>query len=97
MIGTKDGGRSPFVPVTLEDQQDVVSESNYWKLKYIDSPKLQKNKVKVIKEKYSEQHILAAAKNWQPWNHLGIMGLDGTRKNPIRKDSEVKVAAFLLR
>lgn len=65
------GACVPFRPVTLEDNMDVVSQSNYRRLSEVGSPRLQAGRVKVITEKMSEAELAAMAENWTPWDHHG--------------------------
>ncbi len=71
------GACVPYFPVTLEDT-DVASASNFQRLKEVDSPKLQKKGIRVHKEELSKQQLEEFARQWQPWNHLGVMEKVGT-------------------
>ena len=75
------GASVPFIPGTLGENQDVVSESNYRRLASVGSPKLQKGRVSVIREKVTQSQIDAMAQNWQPWNHLGVKQKEGIGKS----------------
>lgn len=73
------GACVPYLPVTLEDK-DVVTISNYQRLKEVDSPKLRKKGIRLHVETLSQQQLEEFARNWQPWNHLGNMAKDGQGK-----------------
>jgi hypothetical protein len=77
------GASFPFPPGTLQQQNDVVSVSNYQRLLSVGSPKLQKGKVKVIREKVDRSQLACMAENWQPWNHLGIRLKAGKGKTQL--------------
>ena len=61
----------------------MVSESNYQRLIGVDSPKVRRGKVEVIREKISKLQLASMAENWQPWNHFGEKLREGTGKTPL--------------
>jgi len=69
------GACVPYLPVTLEDM-DVVTISNYKRLKEVDSPKLRKKGIRHVEE-LSKQQLEEFALCWQPWDHLGKMAKEG--------------------
>jgi hypothetical protein len=61
--------------VTLEDL-DVVTISNYQRLKEVESPKLRKKGIRHVEE-LSKQQLEEFGRGWQPWDHLGKMAKEG--------------------
>ena len=74
------GASVPFPPVRLEDRKDVVSETNYRMLREVGSPKLEKGRVTVVRDKFAEPGLAAVAQDWKPWDHLGVKQKEGTGK-----------------
>jgi hypothetical protein len=77
------GANVPFLPVRLEDEQDIVSESNFQRLQIADSPRLRKGKVKVIQRKFAQGELVGMAEGWQPWKHLGVKQEKGAGKSRL--------------
>lgn len=74
------GACVPYFPVTLEDM-DVASAGNYQSLKEVDSPKLLRKGCKLHEEGLSQQKLEELGRQWNPWNHLGILSKEGTGEN----------------
>lgn len=77
------GASVPFYPGKLEDHQDVVSESNYRRLVDVDSPKVRRGRVKVVREKIPEAELARLAENWRPWSHFGEKQREGAGKSQL--------------
>jgi len=77
------GANVPFLPARLEDEQDVVSESNFQRLLAADSPKLRKGKVTMVRRKFGQSELAGMAEGWQPWKHLGVKEEEGAGKSRL--------------
>ena len=65
------GAALPQDAVTMSDNKDHISISHYSALEKLQTPKFQKNRVFLVKKKYSVQDIHKIAETWEPWNHKG--------------------------
>ncbi len=74
------GAALPQPVVTIKNNKDHVSISNFRVLEKLRTPKFQKNRVLLVEKKYSVQDVKKIAETWEPWRNLGE---EGPNKNSL--------------
>ena len=70
----KCGAALPQPAVTIKNNRDHVSISNFKVLEKLRTPKFQKKRVLLVEKKYSAQDVKKIAETWEPWLHQGEEG-----------------------
>lgn len=73
-------GALPMPRISNRLNKDVVSRSNYERLRAIHSPRFQQKGVEFYENKMKRDEIEAFAKHWRPWQYLGEDGKRSSRK-----------------
>ncbi len=70
----------PLPPISNHEAKDLVSPSNYKRLKKVRSPKLLKDRVIIYDKKMTREEVEELLKTWKPWEYLGEEGKIGYLK-----------------